>query len=324
MDLYSPDRALPIHGAAGLLMGAAVANEGIPLSLSELGRRAGISKFAARRAGQKLREAGFLDNRPGGWTFNGEHELADLAREVMWTLLGACRALESEGVRAGDEDYWTDVPLSLRAAPPSSRALGEQPGVAAPAQGLLDLPAPTALEVRVLVKTLAQPLNRIAKLEDRSDDVCCWWGQGRARDWIRVIGALGGAGARAFNELSTAAATHPLVEGEWLLPHEPVPPESWLRAAFWLDAELRQVNNVLLRLDAPGPDDFGRLGDQLVAAEVRDVAEGLLDVSESLVAHECMQAWMATSPKAAKYPFLTEICPAPKGNLPGGKSPLAR
>src|SRR4051794_14521680 len=88
MDRY-PDMsfALPLHGPAGRLLAAAIASPSAK-SLTRLGEAAGLSKFAASRAGRQLQDAGLLVPDDRGYRFDTTHPLAELARTVVWTLVG--------------------------------------------------------------------------------------------------------------------------------------------------------------------------------------------------------------------------------------------
>jgi hypothetical protein len=219
---------LPVHGAAGQLLAAAIASP-VPASLTKLGEAVGLSKFAASRAGRQLQDAGLLQPEAGGrrYVFNSEHPLAELATTIVRVVLGVTprvRLAHVEIVEAQVDDlaYLDELPDHLRLPGPDG---GERS------------PSPvTTVAARVAIERLDALMKRILEPEELAQRIYSRWGSQRARDVVHQTLHLGSAAAAARGTLAgEALASHPVQRPN-------VSAWAWARATTLVRAEQHRLD----------------------------------------------------------------------------------
>lgn len=232
---YTFGDALPLAGGAAPLLTAAIA-ESWPRSIGALGRRAGISKFAASRAAAVLRERQLLLVDQEEYSFNDEHPLAPTLTALAWDFSGVRRVRPSaptdypspffEG--PGDGYEFRDlIPPSL-----SPAAVAES--------GRLPLAAgPCMLDSRRQFSHLGEVLRALYTFEATAQGVYSYWHNERLRDVIHQTLHFGPPTQAARRTLEIACSEDQQADQDPT--SATIPGAVWARATYLLSAETRRV-----------------------------------------------------------------------------------
>ncbi|HEY3514626.1 MAG TPA: hypothetical protein VGL36_35930 [Kribbella sp.] len=215
---------LPVHGAAGQLLAAAIASP-VPASLTRLGEAVGLSKFTASRAGRQLQEAGLLHQETDGrgYVFNSGHPLAELATTIVRVVLGVTPRVppshtEIVESRVDDSSYLDQLPEHLRLPGPD----GGERAAWSPV---------TAVAARVVIEQLDVLMKRVLEPEELGQRMYARWGSQRARDVVHQTLHLGTATSAARKTLALE------VLGGRPVQRHAVSSWAWARATFLVRAE---------------------------------------------------------------------------------------
>lgn len=229
---FDMTHVLPVAGSAGQLLAAAIRAPAAS-SLTRLGEDAGLSKFAASRAGRQLLDAGLLIQVDRGYRFDSDHPLADLALTVVRTLTGVTPYRHPEvgdamNGLADDGLHSREIPASLRRPGPDldDRAFSQV----------------TVLQARVLIEQLSELVAFLLEAERLCHDVFARWGSERLRDAVHLTMRLGDAAIGARTTLLTetsprlqSAAPDVATVSVW----------AWARASYLVNAEFQRIARVV-------------------------------------------------------------------------------
>lgn len=288
MDRNVPGRVLPLTDAETLLMAAAVHWDGRPMSLSELGRHAGISKFAASRAGQHLRQTELLvesETDLGRWVFHRQHSLAGLVSDLMWTLMGAIAPANESGVLPGGVLLEQEVRRRRLKAGEIDAHLGGVEG-------------PPVARVRSVVAQLRHLTHRLYEFDAVCRQLHSRSGNERHRDLAHQFMHLG---ARAFDAttglLDAVTAPRNPMSVTWVRPEDRVPAGHWVAATYAVGEEVQLVHRLLQLLGRGSAvtSELGRVAHGLFAGLGRTAQQEPGEVLEAAKAraHRFDEVWSA-------------------------------
>ncbi len=230
-------------GSAALITAAIEAS--YPLPLSRLATNAGISRFAAQRAIERLRETGVLTSDGDGWEFNDDHPLASLLCQLAWPYSGAQRppAWEPYWVNIGG---WQDEYRYQRIIPPSLLHPKKDDHTSTHE-------GPDLLTVRDTVTWAWERVHELREFERDGQEVFAVWSTERLRDMIHQTLHLGSPTAQAIGTLTAATSAgeqrkaHTLDNDPRLLHISAL---TWARATYLIAADLWDVRRVVTILKA--------------------------------------------------------------------------
>lgn len=234
---YTFGNALPLSGSTAPLLTAAIATE-TAVSLSELARRAGISKFAASRAASSLLELGLLVvGDDGRYSFADDHQMAETVTDLAWRFSGVVRPERPDPLRyrprplpEDDYAYRGFLPEPLRDGADAS---------AVPDVG----PGPCLVEVRDLLTSWPALFADLSSYERICQKGYYLWKTERLRDVIHQSHFTAPLAAAAK---TLRAVCGPAAQGESNPWQACVPGSSWVRAAYLVSATAHKVAHLLL------------------------------------------------------------------------------
>ena len=276
-------------GPAGSLLVAAL-EAGTSESFAELGRRAGLSRFAAARAGADLVAAEWLTSTDRGYRYNPFHPLARVAEWTLWQLVGAERpgAAPHPLGQAELQHIATFVPPSLRRF--TMPGLAGRLAVAPP--GLPSVTGgPEAVHVRGWLERATELAVTWAEVQSITQSVTH---PGGPADLDRLSWFLGTPTRQATVDLfSTVSGVRDPLTSVELLP--------WARSVYLVAADIDHAETVAAKFSGPGPPP--------AALQLRGVAATARLVLDDMMGHPAWDWWLGMrTPEDIPY--------TPRPNLP--------
>lgn len=244
MDHFTMGDVLPLSGSAAQLLTAAIAMQH-PMTLTELAKTAGISKFAASRAAAVLMEHGLLQQVEFGYEFNEQHLLAPTVRDLAWRFSGVRRTERVTGWplpgRIRKRANWEDDFSFRRRVPDSLLRKAE-------VDPLLDgTSGPDLVTVRDLCTWIEQIIPELLDYERAGREVYGRWSNERLRDMVHQT-------LHFTNPLEACLAT--LIAASDVRAQAGADPrtvhtnaQTWTRATYLISAEAQNVMGVITILD---------------------------------------------------------------------------
>ena len=237
MTSYSFADELPLGGSAAPLLTTAIALS-YPVSLADLARHAGVSRFAAARAAPDLLQRGLLvlDDYEE-YVFNHEHDLAPLLRSLAWRFSGVSRPAADERSGVPRTLGWQDD-FHYRRWIPKVFQTRDRPQLESTAED-----GPSLVGARDAHSWLGRTLPELRRYERQAQEVHYQWGNERLRDVIHQTLHFGSAVSEAQRTLAVDCAPTVQAGGDPWQTH--VPAATWAKATYLVSAEASDVLRVV-------------------------------------------------------------------------------